>query len=106
MRTFLRSFTNDKGIPIYMEAIKMMCNNNEQSIAVGFIDISNTNEQLAVYLADYPVITLDILNQVQIFSLRPCITHIGPRGGCLRGVQRLWKCPQGVIRSYSRLPRL
>ena len=64
MCTFLRSFTNDNGIPIYMDAIKMMCNNNEQSIAVGFIDISNTSEQLAVYLADHPVITLEILNQV------------------------------------------
>ena len=66
MQNFLRSFTNSQGIHVYMEAIKMMCTNNEQSIAVGFIDLSNTCEQIAVYLADYPVVTLDILNAVYL----------------------------------------
>ncbi len=51
-------------IPVYHQRITTMCANNQQSLEVSFLHLSEASPQLAIYLADAPSDLFELLNQV------------------------------------------
>ena len=72
---FLHNFTRSdeeggNGENVYMEAIRSMCNNNEQSFEVFYSDLAMFDEftsRVTEFLTEHPDIVLDMLNEV-LFS--------------------------------------
>jgi len=62
--SFIKNFKDDNNKVIYEERIIDMCSNNKQSLFVNFTHISNSNQNLAAWIAQQPTETLPILNEV------------------------------------------
>ena len=65
LRTFVRQ--NVSYEPYYLDSIRSMCNNNRQSVQVSFVDLSVTQPQIAIWLADEPDTILDCFNMVHSY---------------------------------------
>lgn len=64
LRTYTRSSEAHGSTPVYLNAIRLMCNNNLQSVEVSFVDLSMVQPQIAIWLADEPSILIDCFNTV------------------------------------------
>lgn len=62
---FLRNFkAQDTGAFVYEEKIHEMCQNNKQSLEIGFTHLSTRQPTIAIWLAEEPALMLPILNEV------------------------------------------
>lgn len=72
LAAFLRTFTgiaqdDDSRTPIYLNAIRMMCNNNEQSFEVSFLHLAGYGgslSQISDWLMKKPEIICEYFNEV------------------------------------------
>jgi len=62
--SFIRNYKDDNNKLIYEERIIDMSSNNKQSLFVNFTHISNSNQNLAAWIAQHPGETLPLLNEV------------------------------------------
>ena len=73
MHNFTRSDEEGgNGENVYMEAIRSMCNNNEQSFEVFYSDLAMFDEftsRVTEFLTEHPDIVLDILNEVLFLAV-------------------------------------
>lgn len=63
-RRFILVFKNEKKQLIYSEKLKEMCDLNQQSLEINYIDLSKAETVLAYWIADEPSIIIPYLNQV------------------------------------------
>lgn len=72
LASFLRTYTgiaqeDDSRTPIYLNAIRMMCNNNEQSFEVSFLHLAGYGgslSQISDWLMKKPEIICEYFNEV------------------------------------------
>lgn len=58
------NFADENSRLVYENRINEMCASNKQSLEVTFIHISKVNPTLAVWIADFPALTIPYLNTV------------------------------------------
>lgn len=80
---FLINFKNNDNEPIYLNRIKQMASNNYTSFEVSYVDLSETNPILALWLFEAPAPMLEIFDEAafQIItspSLFPKYSEISP----------------------------
>ncbi|KAI8803597.1 MCM2/3/5 family-domain-containing protein [Cladochytrium replicatum] len=61
---FLTTYVDEKGLSVYGERIRAMCEANGESLEVSFMHLRDTSAILAYYLSNSPAEILDIFNQV------------------------------------------
>ena len=53
-KRFILGYKDDNGSIIYSEKLKQMCDNNQQSLEINYIDLSKAETVLAYWIADEP----------------------------------------------------
>jgi len=62
--TFLRSYRDESGAPVYEQRINEMCANNKQSLEITYTHLSEKSPTLALWVAEQPAILIPLLNEV------------------------------------------
>lgn len=80
-KSFLRTYTNDKGVFVYKEKIRRMCENNLSSFIVEFPILGVHENVLAYFLPEAPFQMLEIFDDVAkelVLSIFPSYERVSP----------------------------